>query len=155
MKSCVFAGTFDPFSNGHLDIAVRASKVFDNVIIAISPGLDKKPMFSIGQRAEMARLAVGNYNNISVQSFDGLLTDFLKKHNIKYLVRGLRTGLDFEYESTLFDIYKSQFPDVECLYFMTGSKHIQGMFIRELIRYGGDYSSYVPKEVLDKVKSEG
>jgi pantetheine-phosphate adenylyltransferase len=154
MKSCVFAGTFDPFSNGHLDVAVRAAKMFDSVIIAVSDSAEKKPMFPLADRAEMARLACADIKNVRVMTFAGLLVDFLRENKVNYLVRGLRTSIDFEYENTLFEVYKSQMPEIECAFFMAKGKHIQGAFIRELISFGGDFSSYVQKNVKKYIESK-
>jgi len=152
MKTCVFAGTFDPFSNGHADVTKRAAEIFDKVIIAVSSSPNKKPMFSLDDRVKIAELAVKNIKNTSVMPFDCLLTDFMKSNNAMYLVRGLRTNMDFEYESSLFGAYKSQLPSIECVYFMAREKHIQSVFIRELILYGGDYSAYVSEDVRKYIK---
>ncbi|MDR3319115.1 MAG: pantetheine-phosphate adenylyltransferase [Clostridiales bacterium] len=153
MKQCIFAGTFDPISLGHVDIARRAARAFDNVIVAVCDNAEKRTAFTLKERLEMAELALKGERGISAESFSGLLTDFCKAKGARYLVRGLRNTTDFEYEKVLFEVYKTQLPDIECVYFTArgDQEHIQSSYIRELLKLGGDCSKFIPSAVLEYI----
>lgn len=150
----VFAGTFDPFSLGHKDIAVRAAKVFGSLIIAVAKSDAKRSLFSMEERIEITRKSVSEYHNIEVAGFEGLLTDFCKERNAKILVRGIRTSSDLEYETSLSVIYKDCYPGVESVFFITEPKysHIRGKIIRELISLNADISGMVDGQAISLIK---
>lgn len=97
-KSCIYPGTFDPITNGHLDVIKRATKIFDKVIVGVAKSESKQPYFDIQKRVEMAKIATENLKNVKVVGFDNLLVDFAKSHDINIVIRGLRAVSDFEYE---------------------------------------------------------
>lgn len=154
MKTAVFAGSFDPFTLGHKDIALRAAKIFDKVIVAIAEdnGKRSKP---IENRKQIALLSLAEAQNISILTFNGLLTDFLKQIHANFLVRGTRTGVDYEYEKNLMSIYRSQLPSVEFVLLPAKPEliHISSTVVRELVRLNGDIKGYVDtkaeKSVID------
>ncbi|HEY8390716.1 MAG TPA: pantetheine-phosphate adenylyltransferase [Clostridia bacterium] len=146
--NAVFAGTFDPFTLGHLDIAQRAAKIYDNVLIAIAKSDEKHCMFDLKKREEIVRASLVSIKNVQVYTFDGLLTDFCKEHNVKILVRGLRTVNDFEYERSLAFVYKDLDPEIESVFFINNPKysHIHSSLIRQLINQHADISTMVHKD---------
>lgn len=146
--NAVFAGTFDPFTLGHLDIAQRAAKIYDNVLIAIAKSDEKHCMFDLKKREEIVRASLVSIKNVQVYTFDGLLTDFCKEHNVKILVRGLRTVNDFEYERSLAFVYKDLDPEIESVFFINNPKysHIHSSLIRQLINQHADITTMVHKD---------
>lgn len=153
MKITVLAGTFDPFTLGHLDIARRAAAIFDKVIVGVADTGERKAA-PIDVRLEIARLSVADTANVEVRPFTGFLTDFAAAAGASVLVRGLRTYNDFEYEKALYEVYKSQRPELETVYIMTAGaySHISGTIVRELARLGGDLRGYVAPSAVDTVK---
>ncbi len=149
MKTAIFAGTFDPFTVGHYDIALRASKLFDEVIIAVAGnGTEKRCVASPGKRIEIAKASVCGLSNVKVEVFDGLLTDFAKKRGAKYLVRGVRNSVDYEYERGLFAVYKSLDEDIEAVYFITDDKvnAVSSTLVREILALNGNADKYICNE---------
>jgi len=147
----IYPGTFDPITNGHLDIIKRAAKLFDEVIVAVAVSKDKKPMFDVEKRVFMAKKAVNNLNNVSVLSFDSLLVDFCEKEKAKVVIRGLRAVSDFEYELQMGYANQSLKEDLETIYLMPNLKNafISSSVVRTILHFGGDVSHLVPKEILE------
>ncbi len=148
-RLAIYAGTFDPITNGHEDIARRASGIFDQVIVAIAASLPKRPFFSLEERTEMAKEVLAPYKNIEVCGFDGLLMEFLHKKGAKVILRGLRAISDFEYEFQMAGMNRNLYPEVETM-FLTPSEHftfISATFIREIALLGGDVSKFVHPRV--------
>ncbi len=155
MKIAVFAGTFDPFTIGHYDLVKRASEVFDKIIIGVANnGSNKKCVATAEQRAEIVKNSVLGISNISVKVFDGLLTDFANENNAKYLVRGIRNGVDFEYEKNLMAVYKSTNPNIEIFYLISqpSLSFVSSSFIRDLKSLKGDVKKYVCPNAIELVE---
>lgn len=154
MKNAIYAGSFDPFTNGHLHVLKQAVKVFDKVFVAIavnsakSRRTDKDDMKAVIERILMREKIM----NVEVLVFDGLTVDLAKEKKAEFLVRGLRNGTDYEYEETL-AIVNSKVANVETIYFRAGkTSHISSSIVMELFHYGKDISKWVPGEVLELLK---
>ena len=148
-NTAIYPGSFDPITNGHVDLIRRASKLFDEVIVAITQNTNKTGFLSIEERILAANNAVNSLNNIRVLSFDSLLVDFAKKHNAQIIIRGLRAVSDFEYEFQLSGMNKRLNPHIETL-FMTPSEefaNISSSLVREIFLLGGDIDTFVPESV--------
>ena len=148
-NTAIYPGSFDPITNGHLDLIHRASKLFDEVIIAITQNTNKTGLLSIEKRILAVNNSVNSLTNIRVLSFNSLLVDFAKKHNAQIIIRGLRAVSDFEYEFQLSGMNKRLNPHIETL-FMTPSEefaNISSSLVREILLLGGDISAFVPETV--------
>jgi pantetheine-phosphate adenylyltransferase len=148
-KVCVYPGTFDPITNGHLDVIKRAKEIFDTVVIGIAVSERKQPMFDIEARVAMTKLATKEFENIKVLSFDGLLVNFCKEQNIKTIVRGLRAVSDFEYELQMGYANSSLDRNLDTLYLMPSLKNafISSTIVRDIFRHNGSISHLVPQSV--------
>tara|TARA_B100000586_G_scaffold205867_1_gene153437 strand:- start:75 stop:557 length:483 start_codon:yes stop_codon:yes gene_type:complete len=148
-KIAIYPGSFDPITNGHIDLIHRACKLFDEVIIAITQNANKKSLLSVDQRIESVEASIKSINNTRVLGFNSLLVDFARDHNAQIIIRGLRAVSDFEYEFQLSGMNKRLNPRIETL-FMTPSEefaNISSSLVREILSLGGDISSFVPKPV--------
>ena len=145
----IYPGSFDPITNGHVDLIHRACKLFDKVIIAITQNANKDSFLSIDQRVEAVKTAIEPLTNTRVLSFDSLLVDFAREHNAQIIIRGLRAVSDFDYEFQLSGMNKRLNPAIETL-FMTPSEefaNISSSLVREILFLGGDISQFVPESV--------
>lgn len=156
-KIAIYPGTFDPITNGHLDVIIRSSKIFDKVIVAVAHSMEKNPMFSVESRLEMVRLSIEHIPNIAVESFDNLLVDFAKKRDCNILIRGLRAVSDFEYELQIGYANVSLNPNIEtiCLLSSLQNAFISSSVVRSILRYGGNITHLVPKKVNDFIANLG
>ena len=148
-KIAIYPGSFDPITNGHLDLIKRASKLFDEVIIAITQNANKSSFLSIDQRVDAVNKSITPLKNTRVLSFDSLLVDFARTHDAQIIIRGLRAVSDFEYEFQLSGMNKRLNPGIETL-FMTPSEefaNISSSLVREIYTLGGDISAFVPDSV--------
>lgn len=142
----LYPGTFDPMTNGHLDLVERASKVFDEVIIAIAASTRKNPAFTLEQRVELANQVLGHLDNIEVCGFDKLLAHFAAEKQANVILRGIRAVSDFEYEFQLANMNRQLAPEVESV-FLTPADHlsyISSSLVKEIASLGGDVSKFVP-----------
>lgn len=134
MRTAVYPGSFDPITNGHLDIIERASRIYDKVVVGVLNNSNKKPLFSVGERIELIKSVTGHIDNVEVDSFDGLLVDFVKSKEASVIVKGLRTVLDFEYEFQMALLNKALNPEYETVFLMTDTKYsyISSSMVKEL-----------------------
>ncbi|RXK01078.1 pantetheine-phosphate adenylyltransferase [Arcobacter sp. CECT 8986] len=150
-KKAIYSGTFDPITNGHMDIIRRASFIFDEVVIAVAKSEAKNPMFSHEQRVEFAKQATKNLPKVKVIGFDTLLVELATELKINTIIRGLRAVSDFEYELQMGYANSSINKNIETLYLMPTLKNafVSSTIVRELIRFNGSFFHLVPKEVLE------
>jgi pantetheine-phosphate adenylyltransferase len=150
-KIAIYPGSFDPITNGHIDLIKRASKLFDEVIVAITQNANKSSFLSIEQRVSAAESSISSLGNTKVLSFNSLLVDFASEHNAQIIIRGLRAVSDFEYEFQLSGMNKRLNSEIETL-FMTPSEefaNISSSLVREILSLGGDISAFVPNQVKE------
>ena len=157
----VYPGTFDPPTLGHEDVVRRAIQLFDRVIVAVAAGHHKKSMFTLQERIEMVRTVVQPYQQVTVESFSGLLRDFVVARGGKAMVRGLRAVTDFDYEFQLAGMNRSLMPDVETVFLTPRDKYqfISSTFVREIAVLGGEVDKFVSptiqQRLMEKVRSLG
>lgn len=151
MRIGVYPGSFDPVTNGHLDIIERASKLFDKLIVAVLINSNKSPMFTVEKRLEFLRESCKGINNIEVASFDGLLIEFMKKKNANTIVKGLRAVSDFEYEFQMALMNRKLNPEIETIFMMTSNKYsyLSSSLIKEVAKFGGCVKGLIP-EIVEK-----
>jgi pantetheine-phosphate adenylyltransferase len=147
-------GSFDPVTNGHIDIIARASALFDEVVVAVGVNKSKRRLFSAEERIDMLTEACSGFDNVSIDSFDGLLTDFCKQHGIKAIVKGLRAVSDFDYELQMAQM-NSSLADIETVFVPTSPEYsfLASSLVKEVATFGGDVSSLVPPLVLERLTS--
>ena len=152
MKICVFPGSFDPITSGHVDLVRRAIPLFDRVIIAIGINTEKKYLFSLEQRKEWIRKVFENEPKVSVDSFEKLTAEYCKKVNAQWILRGLRNASDFDYEKTISQLNFIVGDGVETVFLISQPQysHISSTIVREIIRGGGDVSPFVPEGIIMK-----
>ena len=160
-RIAVYPGSFDPVTNGHLDIIERTSKVFDKVIVAVLENPDKKPMFTKEERVCMLKKVTGYIPNIEVESFSGLLINYMYKKDAKVIVKGLRAVSDFEYEFQMALLNNKLDPGVETLFMMTNNKYsyLSSSSVKQIALFGGCIKELVPDaiicDIIEKVKKNG
>lgn len=147
----VYPGTFDPLTNGHLNIVERALALFDEVIVSVATSPDKRPFLSYEQRIVLAKKSFMPYKNVRVEGFNGLLTDFIRTKNTNVVIRGLRAVSDFEYEFMLAGMNRKLMPKIETVYLMPSDEYmfISSSFVREVAKLKGDVSRFVPPAALE------
>ena len=153
-NTAVYPGTFDPITNGHLDIIGRASDLFDKVIVTIALNTSKKPFFSKQERMDMIRKVTGNFKNIEVDSFDGLLVDYAAKKNASTIIRGLRAVSDFEYEFQMSLTNRKLAPNITTIFLMPNEKYsyLNSSLVKELAKFKGKINCFVPDYVREKLE---
>jgi pantetheine-phosphate adenylyltransferase len=150
----VYPGTFDPITLGHQDLARRASRLFDRVILAVADSRAKKPFFALDERVEMAREVLKDLPNVEVVGFSGLLMKFVQDRGARVVVRGLRAVSDFEYEFQLAGMNRGMYPDVETVFLTPGEQFmfISATIVREISVLGGDTTKFVPPFVAERLR---
>jgi len=153
LKICVYPGSFDPVTNGHLDIIYRASRMCDKLIVAVLVNHSKKPVFSLEERVELLKCALHDRPDIEIDSFSGLLVNYMKKKNATAIIKGLRAVSDYEYELQMALTNKTLDPEIETLFMMANVKYsfLSSSIVRELARNGGDISGLVPECIKDAI----
>ena len=147
--SVIYPGTFDPITNGHVDLTERAARLFDRVVVAIAHSQKKTPLFDLAERVALCESALGHLDNVEVVGFSNLLTDFAKSQDARCVLRGLRAVADFEYEFQLANMNRAMYPEFESI-FLTPSEHlsyISSSLVREIAALGGDITPFVPQRV--------
>ena len=152
-RMAIYPGSFDPITNGHVDVVHRASKIFDHIVLAIVHNPSKKSLFTVEERERMIREVFKSDRKVSVESFSGLLSEFVEKKRIYTVIRGLRVVTDFDYELSLALMNQKLNPKLETLFFMTNEKFlfISSSLIKEVAQFGGDAAGYVPALVGRKL----
>lgn len=153
MKIAVYPGSFDPITLGHLDIAERAAKLFDKLIIAVMLNPHKNPLFTVEERTELIRQATKHIPNIEVESFPGLLVDYLEKRGAHVIVKGLRALSDFESELAMASINRKMYAEADTIFIPTSVQYsyISSSRVKEIARHGGNISEFVPQHVETEV----
>lgn len=156
MKIAVYPGTFDPITNGHVDIIKRSAKLFDKIIVTVAVNTQKIPLFNLTERAEMIHQVLKNEERIEVDQFDGLIAEYLKRVNASAMIRGLRAVSDFEYEFQMSLMNRKLNPDVETVFLTPAQEyiHLNSTIVKEVASFGGDVSEYVPDYVKTKLQEK-
>lgn len=154
MNKCVYPGSFDPITAGHLDIIKRAAAMFDDVTVAVLVNKNKTPAFTTEQRIDFIRRSTADLPGVKVDSFKGLLVDYMKAQNANLIIRGLRAISDFEYEFQIAAMNAKLAKDVETIFLMTDINHmyLSSSMVKELVYHGGDITDLVPPEIAEDVK---
>jgi len=156
LSRVVYPGTFDPLTNGHLDLIERASKMFDEVIIAVAASPSKNTMFTLEKRVQFCKEVTQHLDNVTTQGFSGLMVDFAKEVEANVLIRGLRTTVDFEYEFGLTNMYRRLMPGLESVFLTPAEEHafISSTIVREVAIHGGDVTQFVPDIIAEALHSK-
>ena len=155
MTTLVYPGSFDPLTNGHLDIIERGAKLADRLVIGILKNSSKAPMFTLDERIAIMQASISHLSNVEIISFDGLLVDFMKSQHAKTVIRGLRAVSDFEYELQMAQANRDLYPDMETMFLATKVEYsfISSTIVKEILRYGGNIRHLVPKASIEVIES--
>jgi pantetheine-phosphate adenylyltransferase len=148
-KVAIFPGSFDPFTIGHESVVRRAMKLFDKIIIMVGFNTNKQSYFPLEKRLKWIKEIFDEDDNIAVETYDGLTVDFCKKVGAKYILRGLRTAADFEFERAIAQVNKQMYPDIETVFLLTIPEHtpVNSTIVRDIIMHGGDASRFLPRRL--------
>lgn len=151
--TAIYPGTFDPITNGHLDLIARASALFDHVIVAVAENKGKQPLFSLNERVGLIESVIGEFTNVGVIGFTNLLVECAKQHQASVIIRGLRAVSDFEYEFQMAGMNRRLAPDIETVFLTPAEQYefISSSMIREIAKLHGDVSSFVPETVKQQL----
>lgn len=152
-NKAIYPGTFDPITLGHIDIISRAAKIFDYVLFAIANSQHKRPMFILNERIELAKKVTKHLENVEVVAFSKLMSHFAKKNSANILIRGIRSTLDFEYESQLAEINRHFSPELETVFLLPSQSlsFISSSLIKDIILHDGDVSAFLPKVIYEAI----
>ena len=152
----VYPGSFDPITMGHVDIIQRGSRIFDRIVVAVLINADKSPLFTVGERVEIAREVFRDRTNVEVETFDGLLVDYARRRDAKVIVRGLRAVSDFEYEMQMALMNRRLYPDVETVFMMPAEPYtyVSSRLVKEVVALGGSVKGIVPDIVERRLREK-
>jgi pantetheine-phosphate adenylyltransferase len=155
-RVAVYPGSFDPLTNGHVDIILRGARIFDRIIVALLVNLEKRPLFSAEERLDLARRVFGDQPNVEVDRFEGLLVDYVRRRQASVIVRGLRAVSDFEYELQMALMNRRLNPDVETVFMMPAEPYtyLSSRLVKEVFALGGAISGLVPAVVEERLKEK-
>ena len=153
MKRAIYPGSFDPVTNGHVDIILRSSKIVDKLIVGVLNNSAKKSLFSVEERVSMLKELTKDLPNVEVTSFDGLLVDYMREIDASIIVRGLRAVTDFEYELLIAQTNHIENTDIETIFLTTNLQYsyLSSTIVKEFASYGGDISKFVPEQFVDRI----
>ena len=153
MKRAIYPGSFDPVTNGHVDIILRSSKIVDRLIVGVLNNSAKKSLFSVEERVSMLKELTKDLPNVEVTSFDGLLVDYMREIDASIIVRGLRAVTDFEYELQIAQTNHIENTDIETIFLTTNLQYsyLSSTILKEFASYGGDISKFVPEQFVDRI----
>ena len=156
MRIGIYPGSFDPLTKGHLDIIERSQRICDKLIIAIAKNSAKKPLFSLEERIEIINTCCKGLKSIEVVAFEGLLIDFCKAHEVDFIIRGLRSTIDFDYEYPIATVNNKLAIDIDTIFLMTKGEYafISSNMVREIASYNGDLSALAPQFVIQKIQQK-
>jgi len=156
VRLVIYPGTFDPITNGHLDIIHRAVSLFDQIVVAVTDNPAKKPLFTIAERVEMIKTVVTNKSRVTVESFSGLLVDYAKRKQASAILRGLRATIDFEYEFQMALVNRKLAPEIATIFLMTHDRYtyLNSTIVKELARFSAEISCFVPPFVETKLREK-
>lgn len=155
MRIAIYPGSFDPITNGHLDIIKRGAKAFDKLIVAVLINVDKKGLFNIEERVELIKMATEDIENVEVVSFEGLLVDFAKMNNSNVILKGLRAVSDFEYEFQMALMNSKLDPDIETVFMMTSAEcsYLSSSSVKQVAKFGGCIKGLVPDIIISNIQN--
>jgi pantetheine-phosphate adenylyltransferase len=153
-KIAIYPGTFDPFTNGHLDLVVRSLRAFDEVIVAVAPSLKKRPLFSLKERLSLIRKSLQDYERVEIEAFEGLLVDYVERKKGAVIIRGLRAVSDFEYELQMALMNRRLNPKIETVFMMPSEEYsfLTATIVKEIASLGGPVTQLVPPPVEKELK---
>ncbi|MFT9494565.1 pantetheine-phosphate adenylyltransferase [Anaerosolibacter sp.] len=156
MRIAVYPGSFDPVTNGHLDIIKRSSRLFDKVIVAVLHNASKTPLFTVEEKMDLLSQVTSDITNVEIDSFSGLLADYVMENKISSIVKGLRAVSDFEYELQMALMNRKLNPDVETIFMMTSGEYsyLSSSIVKEVFKFNGCIKGLVPDEVIDAMKKK-
>ena len=154
--TAIYPGSFDPVTNGHLDLIARAAEIFDQLIVAVAQNLDKEPLFSVKERVEMLESITFEWKNVEVDSFDTLLVNYARSQNAAVIVRGIRAVSDYEYELQMAMMNRKLEPEIETVFMLPAEpySYLSSRLVREIARLGGPVTDLVPPIVAERLRAK-
>ena len=151
--TAIYPGSFDPMTNGHLDLVARGAKLFEHLIVAVLRNAEKNPLFPVAERLEMLREGAAPFANVEIATFDGLLVDFARERGAKAVLRGIRAISDYEYELQMAHMNRRLNPEVETIFMMPDARYsyVSSRLVKEVFRLGGSVEGLVPQPVIDRL----